>query len=132
MNVPGRTVVLNNPFLDNHGILGRILVDGRPYTAEDLEGLLSGNSPFEASKRYTDELKATVRRCLAYSPEDRRTSEELNAITRKHLEATTSRRGKTRSKPEDRVVIRLPEYLQRFDIGNELLATAPAGGKGKK
>lgn len=85
------------------------------------KNLLSGNAPYEASRRYSDELKATVRRCLAYSLEDRPTMQELREITRRNLEKLapkkTTRSGKARSKPEDAVIIKVPEALQKFNVG---------------
>ncbi|KAH7380278.1 hypothetical protein DE146DRAFT_761009 [Phaeosphaeria sp. MPI-PUGE-AT-0046c] len=131
MNLPGRHMILEVPFLDNAGTQGRKLVNGKPYTAKDLEDLLSSNSPFEASGRYTDELKATVRSCLAYRLEDRPTLGELKVITRKHLEVKTTRSGKARSEPEDRLVITLPEAIHEFDIGQHFDRTAPAAAKSK-
>lgn len=145
MNLPAIYNYIEKPFLDHDGNKGDRLVNGKPYTAKDLENLFSGNTPYEAAARYGDELKETVRRCLAYRLEDRPTLEELKAITGKNVEqfrkARTTRSGKARSDPEDLVVIKIKDDFQQYDIGQNFNPPAPEvkkkgdgkgkGGKGK-
>jgi hypothetical protein len=61
------------PFYDNDGTAGAYVVNGVPYDNYQLSkeaGLfLTGNTPYEASSYYSDDLKDLVRRCLRYRQE---------------------------------------------------------------
>ena len=85
MNIPFKEG-LTAPFFeetDEQGDLTyRKLNNGRWYPESDLDDfLLTGNAPFEAAGRYSEELRRMIRRCLRYMPEDRTGIEELKRNT---------------------------------------------------
>ena len=67
------------PFFDSEESGYRFLTNGVPYSPDDLDRwLFSGEAGiFHISTRYSDEIKALVRRCLRYNPHDRITVEAL-------------------------------------------------------
>ena len=77
-NLPGQPGWDHQPCFDSASTFGRRLVNGQPYTQNDLDThFLTGQQPFEACARYSEELTTLVKGCLAYRPEDRMSLEEL-------------------------------------------------------
>jgi hypothetical protein len=77
-NLPDQPGMNLNPCFDAPDTHGRHLVNGRPYTQADLyDHVLTGMTPYEASDRYSQQLRDAVRSCLAYVPEERPSLEEL-------------------------------------------------------
>lgn len=79
-NLPSFSYEVEAPSFDN-GSRGRHLSNRQPYTEDDVyRNVLTGQAPFEASNRYSTELKDTVRSCLLYTPEARPGLEELRNL----------------------------------------------------
>jgi hypothetical protein len=77
-NLPDQPGLNLNPCFDSPDTHGRELVNSKPYTQADLfDNVLTGMTPYEASDRYSQQLRDAVRTCLAYVPEDRPSLEEL-------------------------------------------------------
>jgi len=84
MNLPGKYGHFQQPFFDGDGTQGRQFNNGKSYTLDDLQnGLFSGAQPYEASSRYSTELKETIRKCLEYQQSDRPTFATLKETTSK-------------------------------------------------
>ena len=99
---------LQEPFFDDNGTAGNKLVSGERYSHPTPKNLLSGNTPFEASQQYSNELKDLIRRCLRYRQTDRPSVEAVKARTAKAL-------GKTKSRED--VFITVSSTLHDFRIG---------------
>jgi hypothetical protein len=124
MNLPGKNGYLQQPFLDNEGTSGRELVNGKPYTKNELNGLFSGRTPFEASRHYSKELKDTIKRCLAYRQDDRWSFEDLKKVTTKYAYGKRIPGGSNADGP---VVVKVPQEMEQFDVGK--VYGVAAGGK---
>jgi hypothetical protein len=115
MNLPSKDGLLQAPFLDNEGTQGRQLVNGEPYTEQDLRSLFSGLRPYAASARYSDTLKENIRGCLHYRQADRWTIDRLKAITTVYASGNGDY-GKSTAN-DRRVVIRVPGKINSFSVG---------------
>jgi serine/threonine protein kinase len=129
MNIPDREIDLQEPFFDNAGAQGDLLVNGKvPYTNDDLSAatgrFLSGQTPFEASSMYNDELKDLVRSCLRYSPAERPTVLELKALIETHRKNGVEQRARTRTL----LKLIMPEMKDRFEVGVELVESGDGSG----
>jgi hypothetical protein len=70
-NLPDQPGLNLNPCFDSPDTHGRELVNSKPYTQADLfDNVLTGMTPYEASDRYSQQLRDAVRTCLAYVPEE--------------------------------------------------------------
>jgi hypothetical protein len=121
MNIPGKEIDLQEPFFDNAGTQGDLLVNGgKPYTNDDLSAgtgrFLSGQTPYEASSMYNDELKDLVRSCLRYLPAEWPTVAELKALIKTYREDGVERRTRTRNL----LKLIMPEMKDRFELGRGL------------
>jgi serine/threonine protein kinase len=77
-NLPAPSGFDHPPCFDEAHTFGRHLVNGHPYTQADLYShVLTGQTPFEASARYSTELRELVKSCLAYHPDERPSLDEL-------------------------------------------------------
>jgi hypothetical protein len=124
MNLPGKNGYLQQPFLDTEGTSGRELVNGKPYTKKELNGLFSGRTPFEASRRYSKELKDTIKKCLRYRQNKRETVRELKEVTAKYAYGKRIPSGSNADGP---VVVKVPGEMEQFDVGK--VYGVAAGGK---
>jgi serine/threonine protein kinase len=88
MNLPGRNGKDQEPFYDNEGTRGKLLVNGERYNSDSLSAeqgrFMSGQTPYEASSMYSKELKDTIRMCLRYDQKDRPTVEKLRTLVQKY------------------------------------------------
>lgn len=117
MNIPFKEG-LTAPFFEETDEYGdftyRKLNNGRWYHRSDLDDhLLTGNAPFEASGRYSEDLRDTIRRCLRYRPEDRIGIEQLKERTdfKSDLHMTREGTGYLR--------VYIDGEMEQFRIGNE-------------
>jgi hypothetical protein len=124
MNLPGKNGYFQQPFLDNEGTSGRELVNGKPYTQKELDGLFSGRAPFEASRHYSKELKDTIKECLRYRQNERGSVRELKEVTAKYAYGKRILGG---SKADGPVVVKVPGEMEQFDVGK--VYGVAAGGK---
>jgi hypothetical protein len=129
MNLPGKNGHLQQPFLDGEGTSGRELVNGLPYTDEELNGLFSGRTPFEASARYSEQLKTTIKGCLAYRQDDRPSFQALKDITTEYAYGKRTPDGST---ADGSVVVKVPGEMEQFGIGGRYGEAAKASKAGKK
>jgi serine/threonine protein kinase len=110
------------PFYDNDGTAGAYVVNGVPYDNHQLSkeaGLfLTGNTPYEASSYYSEDLKDLVRRCLRYRQEDRPTLEELNE------EIDWFRKAGTENRAPGNVQIAVEKEMGVFRVGQEVVDTS--------
>lgn len=59
---------------------------GEPYSKNRVYRLvLTGQAPFEACARYSDELRGLVKDCLMYNPDARRTLDDLRQSIQNHM-----------------------------------------------
>jgi hypothetical protein len=124
MNLPGKNGYFQQPFLDNEGTSGRELVNGKPYTQKELDGLFSGRAPFEASRHYSKELKDTIKECLRYRQNERGSVRELKEVTAKYAYGKRIPGG---SKADGPVVVKVPGEMEQFNVGK--VYGVAAGGK---
>jgi hypothetical protein len=129
MNLPGKNGHLQQPFLDGEGTSGRELVNGLPYTDEELDSLFSGRTPFEASARYSEQLKTTIKECLAYRQDDRPSFQALKHVTTKYAYGKRTPDGST---ADGSVVVRFPGKMKQFDIGGRYGEAGKAGKKRRR
>jgi hypothetical protein len=118
MNLPGKNGHLQQPFLDDEGTSGRQLANGMPYTNEELDRLFSGHTPFEASKHYSEQLKAIIRECLAYRQDDRPSFQALKDTTTRYAYGKRNPGGSTATGP---VMVKVPGKMKQFDLGGRYL-----------
>lgn len=80
--MPASTWEVEAPcFEHQNGSRGRHLNNGEPYTDDEVyRYVFMGQAPYEASERYSIELKDAVRSCLLYRPEDRPGLDELRNL----------------------------------------------------
>jgi serine/threonine protein kinase len=121
MNLPGKDIDVQEPFFDNAGEEGALLVSGQWYSNDDLSAetgkFLSGRSPYEASSMYSDELKDLARLCLRYYPADRPTVAELQRLIETHRKDGVERRART----GNNLKLTMPWMKDRFDVRNSFV-----------
>ncbi|KAF2818668.1 hypothetical protein CC86DRAFT_155261 [Ophiobolus disseminans] len=92
----------------------------RTIRQAELNNLFSGEKPFEASAKYSERLKRTIRRCLRYRQADRYSFEELKAITGEHMDSGKVPKYSTAL---GGVVIKVPGIVDRFSVGRAYVAS---------
>jgi hypothetical protein len=104
------------PFYDDDdGTQGAWLVNGTPYPDVAVSAgkgrFLSGKMPYEASVRYSKQLKDLVRMCLRYRQEDRPSVQKLKKLIVKYRkeDLVTDAKGP--------LLIRVEKDMEKFRMG---------------
>lgn len=92
------------------------IISSKPYSNTMLEqGLFSGEAPFEACNRYSDELKRTIIQCLFYRQSHRLSMTEVKSITSRYA----GKEVPPGSKAGGNVIIRVERQLDAFQVGRK-------------
>jgi hypothetical protein len=118
-NLPGSKGRHQAPSYDKLGTQGEMLVNGKPCSNESLskksDRILSGNTPYEASSMYSDELEDLMRRCLRYRLANRPSVGKLREEMKKYGE------GEVKPRAEGRLELTIEGGMSRFRVGKSFV-----------
>ncbi|KAH9866329.1 hypothetical protein J1614_008896 [Plenodomus biglobosus] len=105
-----------------------LLIGNERYSGTALdEHLFSGAAPYEASNRYSPDLKQLIRDCLEYDPNARPSMRELKEVTSQFA----GKDPPLSSQAVGELVVRVKHWSDEFEMG-ETFAPCEQSGKGKR